>query len=301
MKILVIGGSGFVGRHLVNRLAAAGHRVSVPTRHRQRVRHLAVGPTVDLLAADIHDDGTLRDLLAGQDVVINLVGILRGDFQRIHVELPRRIASAARAAGVGRLLHMSALGAAAGAPSAYLRSKAAGEAAIRSVADAAGGGLAHTVFRPSVIFGREDRFLNLFAELLETLPLLPLACPAARFQPVWVGDVAAAFAAAVADSASIGQCYELGGPKVYTLEQLVRYVGVLRGQACPLLPLSARLSYLQALVMELIPGGPMTRDNWHSMQLPNVCAAASGFPFALRPSALEAVAPDYLHRPWVAG
>lgn len=294
MKILVIGGSGFVGRNLVNRLTAAGHQITVPTRRRQRALHVTVGPTVNLVAADVHDDATLARLMIGQDVVVNLVGILRGNFQRAHVDLPRRVASAARPAGVTRLLHMSALGAAAEAPSEYLRSKAAGEAAIRNVADAAGTGLAVTVFRPSVIFGKGDSFLNLFAGLLALVPVMPLACPDARFQPVWVEDVVSAFIAALDAPDASGQTYELGGPEVYTLRQLVAYAGQVSGHPRPVVGLPNALSYLQALAMELIPGGPMTRDNWRSMQVPNVCAEGNGFPFGIRPTSLKAVAPTYL-------
>lgn len=287
-NILLIGGSGFVGSHLAAHLSRQGHRVTIPTRRRERVRHLQINPTVDVVAANIHDDATLARLMRGQDAVINLVGILRGDFERVHAKLPARIAVSAKAAGVTRLLHMSALGADADAPSAYLRSKAAGEAAVRA------SGLDWTIFRPSVIFGRGDSFLSLFAGLLHSAPLLPLACPDARFQPVWVEDVAAAFAASLVDQASIKRSYDLGGPRIYTLRELVAYVGCTIGKPRPILGLGRGLSYLQALVMECIPGGPMTRDNFHSMQVPSVCPAAAVFPFGIRPTALEAVAPGYI-------
>jgi NADH dehydrogenase len=293
MNILLIGGSGFIGAAIARRLAAAGHNVTVPSRRPERAAPLRVLPTVEVVAADVHDPAQLAALMQGRDAVINLVGILRGDFQRAHVDLPRAIATAACAAGVTRLLHMSALGAAANGPSAYLRSKAAGEAAVRNVADARQGQLDVTVFRPSVVFGAGDHFLNLFAGLLAVAPLLPLACPDARFQPVWVEDVAACFAAALERPDSIGQCYELAGPTVYTLAELVRYAGRVSGHPRPVIGLPDSLSYLQALLMELVPGGPMTRDNYLSMQTPNV-ASAVPLPFDCKPTALEAVAPAYL-------
>lgn len=298
MDVLLIGGSGFVGSAVARRLHAAGARVTVPTRRRERAKHLLVLPTVEVVDADVHDDGTLTRLVAGRDAVINLVGILKGGegnpygkgFARAHVELPGRIAHAAVAAGVPRLIHMSALQAAAEAPSGYLRSKAAGEAAVRACEP----GLAVTVFRPSVIFGQGDSFLTLFAGLLKRVPLVPLACPDALFQPVWVEDVAAAFAAALLHPESAGRAYDLGGPNRYTLRQLVDYAGTVSGHRRPILGLPPALSYLQALAMEWLPGGPMTRDNVRSMRLPSVCPDGSAFPFDIRPRALEAVAPDYL-------
>ncbi len=287
-RVLVIGGSGFVGRAIVSRLTGAGHRVTVPSRRPERMKHLWVGPTVDVVAANIHDDAALGRLMQHQDVVINLVGILRGDFEGVHARLPARIVAAMQRADVRRLLHMSALAAGVDAPSDYLRSKGRGEAAVRA------SGLDWTIFRPSVIFGAGDSFLNLFADLLRLAPVVPLACPAARFQPVWVEDVAAAFVAALDAPRSIGESYDLGGPMTYSLRALVRYTGQLIGAPRPILGLGAALSWLQALAMERVPGGPMTRDNVRSMQIPSVCAAGSRFPFGITPTALEAVAPVYL-------
>jgi NADH dehydrogenase len=292
--VLILGGSGFVGSHLTRLLVQDCHGVTVPTRRRERARDLTVNPTAWVVEADIHDDATLARLMHGKDVVINLVGMLHGDFKKAHVELPRRVAAAALKAGVPRLLHMSALGAAPDAPSQYLRSKAAGEAAIRSVVDAAGNGLNVTIFRPSVIFGDHDSFLNLFGRLQALAPVLPLACPNAQFQPVWVDDVAQAFMASLADGESYGHAYELCGPRVYTLRELVAYAGELTGHRRPIIGLSDHLSYLQALVMEWLPGAPMTRDNYYSMQKPNVCAAGCSFPFGIQPTVLEAIAPGYL-------
>jgi NADH dehydrogenase len=295
-NILLIGGSGFVGSHLVHHLAARGLNVRVPTRHRDRAKHLLVFPTVEVVAADAHDPAALLRLMDGQDAVINLVGILQGGsgspygagFARAHVELPEKIIAAMQRSGIRRLLHMSALQAAADAPSGYLRSKAAGEAAVRA------SGLDFTIFRPSIIFGDGDAFLTLFAKLLAIAPLLPLACPEARFQPVWVDDVGASIDTALERQESIGQAYDLGGPKQYTLRQLVAYAGEVSGHRRPIIGLPDGLAYLQALAMEFVPGGPMSRDNFYSMQLPSVCAAGCVLPFGRQATTLEAVAPGYL-------
>jgi len=301
-NVLVIGGSGFVGRHLVAALAARGVRVAVPTRRRERAKHLIMLPTVEVIEADVDQPGALARLAYGCDAVVNLAGVLhsrrgrrdeRGpndygpDFARVHVELPQAVVNACRAAGVKRLLHMSALGAAPGAPSEYLRSKGIGERAALAAED-----LAVTVFRPSVIFGPEDSFLNLFALLAKFLPVLVLACPRARFQPVYVGDVAAAFVAALDERASYGKRYELGGPREYTLQQLVEAVCAITGRRRPVIGLGARLSLVQARMMELLPVKLMTRDNVLSMQVPSVCAGP--FPFGMAPAALEALAPGWL-------
>ena len=286
-NVLVLGGSGFVGRHLVAALAANGIRVTVPSRHRERAKHLLPLPTVDVVETDIMAPGALEALAGGRQAVINLVGILHGDFERVHAELPRRVVAACRARGVGRLLHMSALGASPGAPSEYLRTKAAGEQAALAATD-----LAVTAFRPSVIFGPEDAFLNTFAALARTFPVLPIACPQARFQPVYVADVAQAMCRALDDLSTHGKTYELCGPRQYTLKELVELVCEMTGRHRAVIGLSDRLSYWQAFVMEKLPGKLITRDNLRSMQVPNVCAGV--FPFGIRPEALEAAAPAYL-------
>lgn len=292
-KVCVIGGSGFVGRHIVHLLAAEKIQVRVPTRRRERVKdELILLPTVDVLDADVHDPATLDRLVQGADAVINLVGILheerRGDFHRVHTELPAKIMEACRRNGVKRYLHMSALNADTAAPSAYLRSKGEAEKLVRA------SGLDWTLFRPSLIFGRGDTFLNLFARLLRFLPVVLLACPNARFQPVWVEDVARAFFHSLRDRRTVGQSYDLCGPGVYTLRELVACVGRITGHNRPIVGLSDRLSYLQAAAMEWLPVKLMTRDNYYSMQVDSVCRC--GFPevFGVHPTALEAVAPAYL-------
>ncbi|HEY6822281.1 MAG TPA: complex I NDUFA9 subunit family protein, partial [Burkholderiales bacterium] len=208
-NILVLGGSGFVGRHVVAQLVREMASVTVPSRRRERAKHLIVFPTVEVVEADVFEPAVLDRLVRGKDAVINLVGILHGDFRRAHVELPAAVVAACRSAGVSRLLHMSALGAAADAPSEYLRSKAAGEEVVLGARE-----LDVTVFRPSVIFGPEDRFLNSFVCLARFTPLLAVPCPQAEFQPVYVGDVARAMAAALDDPRASGQTYQLCGPRV---------------------------------------------------------------------------------------
>lgn len=301
-NVLVLGGSGFIGRHVVAALAARAIKVTVPARRRERAKHLILLPTVDVVETDILAPGRLDALARGKQAVINLVGILHGrpgrrdergpngygpDFARVHVELPQAIVAACRARGVQRLIHLSALGASPSAPSEYLRSKAIGERAVLAADD-----LDTTVFRPSVVFGPEDRFLNTFAQLARLFPVLPIACPAARFQPVYVGDVARALMAALHEPDTYGKTYELCGPREYTLKALVEFVCAATGRHRLVVGLPDRLSYAQAFVMEKLPGQLLTRDNYRSMQVPSVCS--SPFPFNLQPQALDAVAPTYL-------
>lgn len=293
-NVCVIGGSGFVGRHIVHLLAAQERRVRVPTRNRERAKQLIVLPTVDVVQADIHDDEELKQMLKGMDAVINLVGILHegrsGDFRRAHVELPLRIARMCASLGVKRMVHMSALNADANGPSSYLRSKGEAEAALRQAAQ----GLALSVFRPSVIFGREDNFLNLFAKLLKYFPVLFLASPQARFQPVFVEDVAHVFVLSLDKLDTFGKSYDLCGPKIYTLRELVEYVAQVTGRRRRIIGLSDRLSYLQAWAMEFLPVKLMTRDNYYSMKVDSVCGCDFPEIFTFKPSALEAVVPLYL-------
>ena len=303
-NVLVVGGSGFLGRHLAAELARRQIRATVPTRRRERAKELILLPTVDVVQADVNSPGVLERLARGCDAVINLVGILHGrrgrrdergpndygpDFARAHVELPQASVAACRAAGIERLLHMSALGASPDAPSEYLRSKGIGEQVVLAAED-----LAVSVFRPSVVFGPEDRFLNTFAALARFLPVLALACPQARFQPVYAGDVVRAMCAALDDPGARGKRYDLCGPRVYTLKELVELVCAATGRRRLVIGLSDRLSRMQARLLEWSPGPLMTRDNYLSMQVPSVCPADCTLPFGLVPQALEALAPSYL-------
>jgi len=290
---LVLGGSGFIGRHVVARLAAAGHRVTVLTRRRAAARHLILLPTVDVVEGDPMDAATLARLTVPVDAVVNLAGILhergRETFAAVHAELPRLIVEACRAAGVKRVIHMSALGAdAKGGPSRYMRSKGEGEAVIEQ------SGLDWTIFQPSIVFGREDRFLNLFAKLARSLPVLALASPNARFQPVYVRDVAACVEHALADDATIGQRYALCGPKAYTLRELMAYAAEVSGHPRPIIGLGPTASKLQALTLEMLPGGLMSRDNLLSMTRDNVCDGPFPALFGITPTAMEAIVPSYL-------
>lgn len=297
-NILILGGTGFVGRSviglLVDRFGAGSAQIAVPSRRPERAKHLQHLPTVQLIQGDVHDEAQLAGLLRGRDAVINLVAILHGSpaaFERAHVTLPRLLARACASAGVRRLVHVSALGVGPAAPSDYLRSKTAGEAALQAA------GLDLTVLRPSVIFGAHDRFLNLFATLQAVFPVMPLAGAEARFQPVWVQDVAAAIVRCLEDDASIGRVFELAGPEVFTLRELVQLAGRSAGHARPVLGLPEALGRLQAMAMEWLPGGPlMSRDNLASMRVPNVATGTlPGFAeLGIVPAALESVAPDYL-------
>jgi NADH dehydrogenase len=301
-NFLVVGGSGFVGRHLVAALAARGARVTVPTRRRERAKHLILLPTADVVEVERLDARVLARLAAGRDAVVNLAGVLHSPrarpgeqgpnhygpaFAQTHVELAQAVAGACREAGVKRLLHMSALGADPKAPSEYLRSKGIGEQAALTADD-----LEVTVFRPSVIFGPEDRFLNLFAQLAAFFPVLALGSPGARFQPVYVGDVVRSFLAALEGRDAAGKRYDLCGPREYTLRQLVELVCAITGRRRLVIGLPDALSYLQAWMMELLPVPLLTRDNYHSMQVPSVCDCP--FPFGIQPVALEAAAPAWL-------
>ncbi len=266
LKVTVLGGTGFVGSRLVPRLHADGHRIDVLTRNRDRHRELGVLPRVRVVNCDVHDRDALARHLAGADAAINLVGILneRGSdgsgFRRAHVELTETLLAACRTAGVGRLLQMSALRAGEGT-SYYLRTRGEAEARVR------GSTLAWTLFRPSVIFGPGDGLFFRFADLLRVAPALPIARAGARFAPVHVGDVAEAFARALVHRHSIGETYELVGPRVVTLGEIVRWTGQLTGHRRRVIALPDALGALQARIGEWLPGKPISRDNFRSLQL----------------------------------
>lgn len=300
--VLVVGGSGFIGHHVCAELARLGLKVTVPTRRRERAKDLILLPTVDVVEADVSAPGALERLLRGKQAVINLAGVLhsrrgrkseRGpndygpDFAQAHVELPQAVVSACRAAGVRRLVHMSSLGASPQAPSQYLRSKGIGEQAVFAAED-----LDVTVFRPSVVFGPEDKFLNRFAALARYFPVLALPCPQARFQPVYVRDLARAVAASLDDMVSHGWRYDLGGPREYTLRELVELVCRITGRRRSIIGLPNALARLQAWLLEHLPGKLMSRDNLDSMKVPSVTGAP--FPFGIQPQPVEAVLPSYL-------
>lgn len=291
LSVLILGGSGFVGRALCEQLTrqlGAGVRITVPTRRLRHAQAVQSLPGVTVVQADVFRD--LPALVAGHDAVVNLIAILQGSaaaFERTHVDLPRRIA----ASGARRVVHVSALGVDERAPSRYLRSKAAGEAVLRAAA------LDLTVLRPSLVFGREDRSVNLFARLQRFAPVMPLGGADARLQPVWVQDLACALTEVLLRRDSIGQTYEIAGPRELTLGQLVRLAGHVAGCERPVLPLPHALATLQAVFMECLPGEPLlSRDNLASLSVPNV--ASGDLPglaeLGLQPASLEAVLPTYL-------
>ena len=294
-RALVLGGTGFVGRRFCALAHAAGLPLTVPTRQTGTVPALKALPSVTVTQADVHDPATLQRLVAGHDVVVNLVAILHGSeaaFERTHVRLPQTLAAACRAAGVRRVVHVSALGVALDGPSRYQRSKACGEAVW------AASGLDVALLRPSVIFGAEDRFLKLFAQLQRLAPLMPLAGAQARFQPVWVDDVAqAVLRSALAPQVQpVVQC---AGPEVLTLADLVRLAGRHGSRQRPVLPLPDWLGRLQAMAMELMPGEPlMSRDNLDAMQTPNIAdPALPGLEsLGIHAASVHTVAPLYLKK-----
>ncbi len=271
-NILVLGGSGFVGRHVCEALNRAGIHATVPTR-RLPARSVQMLPMVSVVQANVHDPLQLAALLPGHDAVINLIAILHGtqaEFDQAHVQWPLHLAKACLAANLTRLVHVSALGADVNAPSMYQRSKARGEQVLQ---DAVAQGLALTVVRPSVIFGEDDAFINVFAKLQALAPVVPLAGAHTRFQPVWVHDVAQALVYALLHPATAGHCYELAGPQVFTLQQLVEHAGVWAKHPRWVIPLATPLAYAQAWLMEQLPGPPlMSRDNVASMQADNVAS-----------------------------
>jgi NADH dehydrogenase len=300
-RVLVLGGSGFVGSHVCEQLARLGWQITVPTRRALNAAHVQSLPGLTVIEASVHSEADLARLMPGHDAVVNLVAVLHGSeerFENVHVQLPGKIASAMKKTGVQRLVHVSALGADPQGPSMYQRSKARGETLLQ------GAGLQLTVLRPSVIFGAEDHFLNLFADLQAVVPFMPLAGSGTRFQPVWVTDVARAVVTCLQKPDTSGQTYELCGPDVMTLAELVKHAGqwagVNQGRGRPVLPLPHWVGWLQALAMEMAPGEPlMSRDNLASMKVDNVATGQWPGLAALGISAASAagVAPGYLgHR-----
>jgi len=293
-KICVLGGSGFVGSSVVAKLDQAGYAVTVLTRRRDSARHLFLLPNVTVVECNVMDDQALAAALNGADAVVNLIGILhqsgRASFDRVHHQLPARLAKICDGLGIKRLLQMSSLRADGNAPSEYLRSKAAGEAAVMAFAQK----INITIFRPSVIFGRGDSFINLFATLIKYLPVVLLAKPNAKFQPVWVEDVASCFVASIQNTVTYGQVYELAGPKVYSFRQLVQQVMATLGVKRPIIGLCNMLSYAQAFMMELLPVKLMSRDNVRSMEVDSVSQQPFPDVFGVVPASLEVVIPEYL-------
>jgi len=274
--ILLIGGNGFVGRVLAAQLQLAGHSVLIPTSHLVAARELRMLPKVHVEEANIHEFDVLQNLcsrIKPNGAVINLVGVLHDKpakpygnvFKAAHVDLPKNIITAMQLHGLKRYLHMSALGADSQGPSMYQRSKGDGEATVKA------SNLGWTIFRPSVIFGAQDQFINLFSKLTKLFPAMPLANHQAQFQPVSVEDVATAFVKSLSMPQTIHQSYDLVGPRVYTMKEIVEFAARKAKTSCAIIPVPAFVGYLQALAFEFLPGPVlMSRDNIASMQLPNV-------------------------------
>lgn len=294
MRIVLLGATGFVGHHLLPVLSDAGHQCVVLCRYPLGCRELTLIPNLELRRGNIHDSDFLEAQLEGADAVINLVGILnesggkKGSFQAVHVELVEKLIAASRKTGVQRFMHMSALNAGKG-ESKYLASKGQAEELIRQAED-----LQCTIVQPSVIFGEGDSFLNRFAALLKIMPVFPLACPEARLQPVWVGDVTKAMTLALDGRESIGQSLVMVGPRAYTLMELVKMTACLSGLNRKVIGLPDGLSHLQARLMGLVPGKPFSTDNYKSLQTDNVSEENALTHFGIHPRSIEAVASGYL-------
>lgn len=299
--VCVLGGTGFVGRSLCAQLCSAGYALRVPTRDRQRARRLLVLPGLELRQADIHDPTTLGQLVQGADAVINLVGILneRGHdgsgFERAHVEFAEKIVAACREHHVRRLLQISALKAnAERGPSHYLRTKGRAEQIIKEH----DGDIDYTIFRPSVIFGPADSFINRFARLLQITPILPIPRLNARFAPVYVEDVATACVRALGDSRTFGRTYELCGPDIYSLREILTFIKRVRGLRRTIVGLPLALGQVQAWIADyLIPGKPFSLDNLRSMAVASVCSENGFSALGIEPKRLETIAPTYLVPP----
>ena len=297
-RILILGGTGFVGRHVCEKLTRMGCSMTVITRRASQAAAIQNLPRVRVLEGDVYNSAFLAQCMAQHDVVINLIAILHGSeaaFGKAHVQLPQVIAEACLARGVKRLIHISALGASPDGPSAYQRSKAQGEALLKQA------GLDLTLLQPSVIFGADDKFLNLFAQLQQIAPVVPLAGASTRFQPVWVEDVASAVAHCVMDAKTQGHTYEICGPEIWTLKELVQksgqWAGVKGGRGRWVFGIPHTLAWLQAFLMELAPGQPlMSRDNLRSMQVDNVSSgnALSLKELNIQASSVYSIAPGYL-------
>lgn len=297
MRIVIFGGSGFVGtelsRELVKQYGDQNLEILIPSRSsRDNSSH----PAIKTIIVDINDAAQMTELVKGADVVINLVGILNekgfdgSGFHKAHVQLAENMIQACQKHGVKRVLQMSALNADANdGPSYYLRSKGQAEDLLKA------SGLDVSFYQPSVIFGPNDSFFNRFADLLKVVPVaFPIACPDARFAPVYVNDVVTLMAKTLVDANSYGMAYELGGPKEYTLKELVIYTRDCLGKKTWIIPLNDCLSHLQARVFDFVPGKPFSTDNYQSTRQDSVCTSNALPDFAIIPTPIEDIVPSYL-------
>jgi uncharacterized protein YbjT (DUF2867 family) len=289
--ITVLGGGGFVGRYVVQRLLARGARVRVAQRTPRAATFLkplgGLGQT-QFVTADVRDPASIARAVQGSDAVINLVGAF-DNMQAVQADGAGNVAAAAKAAGVRTLVHVSAIGADQGSLSAYGRSKGDGEAAVRAAFPAA------AILRPSIVFGREDQFINRFAAMIRMAPVIPVVAPNTKFQPVYVGDVADAVVAALGDAAA-GQTFELGGPQVLTMGELQRWIADATGRSPLFVDVPDAVAGALASGFGWAPGAPITKDQWLMLQKDNVAAdnAAGLAELGVAPTSLAAVADDWL-------
>ena len=295
MRIVLIGASGFFGGHLLRALTADQHQCVVLTRDAVRRGSVDMIPGVTLVQADVYDPDVLLEQFSGADAVVSMAGILNesggagNSFHKVHVELVEGIVKACQKAGVMRLLHLSALNAGKGR-SQYLKSKGEADAFLRTVND-----IDITIFQPSVIFGRGDEFFNKFAEMLSLTQVLPLACPKARLQPVFAGDVARAMVTSLEDPITWGKTYELVGPQSYTLKELVQWTAKTKGQRRLIIGLPGPLSATMAAMMNLVPGTPLSWDNYKSLKTDSISDKNDFSYFQIEPLDIDLVVPDYLN------
>jgi NADH dehydrogenase len=290
--VTLFGGGGFVGRYVAQALFSAGMRVRIAEREPKRayfLKTLCGLGQIQFVRADVTDPGQVAAAVEGADAVVNLVGILKGNFHKSHVEGARNVAEAAAAAGVPALVHVSAIGADPDAASAYGRSKGEGEAAVRAAFPAA------TIVRPSIAFGLEDNFVNRFARMAQLLPFLPVIRGSWKVQPVYVADLGKAIALAALDPAGhAGRIYELGGPQVLTLRELNQWICRETGRDRPLVDIPDPIAGLLARVTGWLPGAPISRDQWLMLQQDNVASGPGFEAFAIRPTPLAAIAEGWL-------
>jgi uncharacterized protein YbjT (DUF2867 family) len=295
MSVGIVGGTGFIGRALGEQLTERGRGLRVFTRRATHASVLRVYPQLEVRLADPQDEAALARHFEGLEAVVNLAGILhergRQTFQAVHVDIPRKVVNACRAAGVKRLVHVSALGASESAPSAYLRSKALGE---KAVLQGAGENLAVVVLRPSVVFGREDGFTNAFAAMARLFPVIALPAAHARLQPIWVEDLARAIAFEAEARDTPVDPVHLCGPHAVSLQEAVEFIASLVAPRTRVLPMPDALAQLQAAVLEHLPGPLLTRDNLRSLSVPNTCGGPFPARYGFAPASLEAIVPAYL-------
>ena len=273
-NIILLGGSGFIGRSLAFALADKGCRVTIPCRRPHRQQALKIHPNIRVVAADVLNENQLDPLCSGQHAIINLIGILHQrqahDFRRVHVDFIKSLVTICLRNNIHRVLHLSALGAnEASSPSLYLRSKGEGENLLHTFGHK---NLQITSFQPSVVFGKHDQFINRFAALVNSgLLLFPLACPNSLLAPVYVGDLVDRIVAAVDDRSTHSKRFTICGPEVFTLQQIIELIIKASASSCRVLPLGDTLSKLQAVILQSLPGKLFTLDNYHSLQTPNIC------------------------------